>query len=78
MPEYITKEDLQPILKSMSRIETALLGDEAMEVEGLAKKVARHEKHVKGAYKRAGWLTGISATAGVMLHQLWEFITGSK
>lgn len=78
MPEQLTKKDLEPILSSINRIEFALLGDDKMQIEGIVHKVKKHEKHVNNAHKRAGILTGVSATAGVLLHQVWQYFTGNK
>ncbi len=71
----LTRKDIDPIIKAIGRIEHALLGDEGMEIEGIAAKVARHDKHIDNSVKRLGWFTGLSAALGYFIHQIIEFFT---
>jgi hypothetical protein len=73
--DTLTKKDLEPIRQavesltlSAKRIETALLGDEAMRIEGIASKVHRHETHIEKSKARVGWITGVSTGLGFILH----------
>lgn len=77
--ETLTKKDLDPIRQavealtlSAKRIETALLGDADMHVEGIASKVHRHEAHIEKSKTRVGWITGVSTGLGFLLHHLFE------
>jgi len=75
--ETLTKKDIQPILQaiesltlSAKRIETALLGDAAMHVEGIASKVQRHQDHIEKSKARVGWITGVSTGLGFIIHMI--------
>lgn len=61
------------LTESNSRIERALLGDEGMEIEGMAAKVKRHDKHIAKSNQRLGLFTGISGVLGYLLNELVNF-----
>lgn len=81
MNEPLTKKDLEPIqgqlqsfTKQLNRIELALMGDEAIDMEGLVAKVKKHDQHINKWKIRAAWGTGAAGGFGFMLHQLWQWL----
>lgn len=47
----MTGEEFIDLKQSVNRIETAILGDEAAGIEGMVKKVDRHEKMISSGQK---------------------------
>ena len=58
----VPKKDYEALVKSVGRIELALLGDTEMKVEGLVQKVDRHGKYIRND-KRLKWI-GAGAITG--------------
>ncbi|MEK6879216.1 MAG: hypothetical protein AABY22_06380 [Nanoarchaeota archaeon] len=80
--EALTKKDIEPLqseihalFKVVNRIEHAILGDEAMKIDGIASKVARHEKYISNSKIRIGLVSGFSTGIGIIIHKIWEWIS---
>lgn len=68
-----SEDQAKQLVKDVAEIKTALLGMPEHEIEGIVKKVGRHEKYIEKSKLRAGFWTGIAAGIGYGLHQLTEF-----
>lgn len=78
--DTLTKKDLEPLTRAVEsltlsarRIETALLGDEKMHIEGIASKVSKHQAHIEKSKTRIGWITGASTGLGFVIHQIVDW-----
>lgn len=69
----LTSEQTSQLIKDVAEIKTALLGMPEHEIEGIVKKVGRHEKYIQKSKLRAGFWTGLSAGVGYVLHQVTEY-----
>ena len=63
--------EIQEIKNQLNRIETAICGDECRGIEGLVKKVDRHEKQLN-FHQKAFWMI----SGGVfVISIIWQIVT---
>jgi len=61
----VDEDDFKSLVKSVTRIETALLGDKRMNVVGIADKVASHSKYINADRKFKYIATGALAGGNI-------------
>lgn len=63
-------ETLRQLRESNTRIETALMGDEKAGIEGVVKKLGRHDKYISNSKRRTAYYSGF----GAAIVAAWEFV----
>lgn len=72
--EAVTREEFHEVLTSLKRIETALLGDSEMRIDGMAKKVDSHEKYIERDKNMKAKVAGAGIVAVPLLSELWQWM----
>ena len=72
--ETVTREEFHAVLNSLKRIETALLGDSEMQIDGMAKKVDSHEKYIERDKNMKAKVAGGGIVAIPLLSEFWHWI----
>ena len=72
--ETVTRDEFHKVLISLKRIETALLGDSEMQIDGMAKKVDSHEKYIERDKNMKAKVAGAGIVAIPLLSEFWHWI----
>ncbi len=72
--ETVTRDEFHKVLTSLKRIETALLGDSEMQIDGMAKKVDSHEKYIERDKNMKAKVAGAGIVAIPLLSEFWHWI----
>lgn len=72
--EAVTREEFHEVLTSLKRIETALLGDSEMRIDGMAKKVDLHERYIERDKNMKAKVAGAGIVAIPLLSEAWQWI----
>lgn len=72
--EAVTREEFHQVLTSLKRIETALLGDSEMRIDGMAKKVDSHDKYIQKDKELKAKVAGAGIVAIPLVSEAWHWI----
>lgn len=72
--EAVTREEFHAVLNSLKRIETALLGDSEMQIDGMAKKVDSHSKYIQRDKELKAKVAGAGIVAIPLVSEAWHWI----